>query len=118
MLQYLQDIQLGLCNDVYAAVFCEEKLYVEFAGIVSCIANPLGINIFHASWKVFGEHKWLFAVQELFWKALCSQKTVNFIMETDWKILFRTNKETEEINVLFPICRSVAENNNGLPDYP
>jgi hypothetical protein len=28
------------------------------------------------------------------------------------------NKETEEINVLFPICRSVAENNNGLPDYP
>ena len=46
----LQDnLNISLCNDVYAAVFCKEKLYVEFAGIVSCIANPLGINIFHAS---------------------------------------------------------------------
>ena len=53
MLQYLQDIQLGLCNDVHASVFCQKKLYVESAGIVGRTAVPLGNNVLPASGAVF-----------------------------------------------------------------
>ena len=45
MLQFLQDIQLGLCHDVYAAVLREKKLYMESAGAIYCLAYPLGSDV-------------------------------------------------------------------------
>ena len=88
MLRQLPYLQLGLCHDVYAAVLCEKKLYVEPAGIVDRFADPLGSDVFPASRKVFGEHKRFSAVQKLFGKAVFPQKAADFPVAADRKILF------------------------------
>ena len=57
VLQHLQDLQLGLCDDVYAAVLCQKKLYVEFAGFVGRAADPLGNHILSAPGTILRENK-------------------------------------------------------------
>ena len=70
VLQFLQDIQLGLRHDVYPVVFCQKNLHVEPAGVIRRAAGPLGNHIFPASRTVFRGNKQLSAVPELHGKAV------------------------------------------------
>ena len=74
---------MGLCNDVYSAVFCTKDIHMEFAGPVSCAYGTLGDNILSSSRKIFREDQRLFAVQELYGEIMRSQKTTELIVETD-----------------------------------
>ena len=57
VLQHLQDLQLGLRNDVHASVFCQKNIYVESFGAVRCIAVPLGNHILPAPGAVLRENE-------------------------------------------------------------
>ena len=83
MLQHMQDLQLGLRNDVHASVFCQKDIYVESFGTVRCIAVPLGNYILPASRAVLRENQRLSAVQELLGEALCPQEAAEILVETD-----------------------------------
>ena len=96
MLQFLQDIQLGLCHDVYAAVLHKKKLHMESAGAVSRFAYPLGSDVLPASRTLFRGNKRLSEVQQLYRKALCSQEAATYAMDADRGILSQTDQAAEE----------------------
>ena len=96
MLQFLQDIQLGLRHDVYAAVFREKKLHMESAGTVCRLADPLGSDVLPASRTFFRGNKRLSAVRKLYGKAVCPQETAEYAMEADRGILRQTDQAPEE----------------------
>ena len=79
----MQDLQLGLRNDVHASVFCQKDIYVELTGTVSSIAVPLGDHILSAPGTVLRENQRLSAVQELLGEALCPQEAAEILVETD-----------------------------------
>ena len=83
VLQHLQDLQLGLRNDVHASLFCQKDIYMELTGTVRSIAVPLGNYILPASRAVLRENQRLPAVQELLGEALCPQEAAEILVETD-----------------------------------
>ena len=70
VLQFLQDIQLGLRHDVYPVVFCQTNLHVEPAGVIRRASGPLGNHILPASRTVLRGNKRLSEVPELHGKAV------------------------------------------------
>ena len=54
VLLHMQNLQLGLRYDVYTALFREESVHMESAGIVSPSPHEVGDYIFPPSGAVFG----------------------------------------------------------------
>jgi hypothetical protein len=54
VLLHMQNLQLGLRHDVHTALFREESVYMESAGIVRSASHEMGDYIFPPSGAVFG----------------------------------------------------------------
>ena len=70
----MQNILLGLCNDVYSAVFCEENLSVDAFGARTDPDDQMGDYSVQASGAFQREYERSPALRKLYGKALRTQK--------------------------------------------